>query len=263
MLPPGLQATISTCVTGLHKAQAHLSQPSRSEPYVELSCDMSLAAVSTFLAYNLTLVMLCAVLAFKTRGVPGNFKESRYISMCVTTTLVIWLAFIPTFLTSSLESLKTLLLSLALLLNHSVALVFLFLSKLYTAIYQPDSSGVVMLPVMTNSGRGVVGMMEGATNGNNRSAASTNGATGRFRFKTGRPRRISVEMEGKHVAQCAVCPGAFESTCINTGAGVGEVNKGFTTAQVNPTIPQVRKTGRFTVVTHTGKFVDEASWSPR
>ncbi|CAG5121182.1 unnamed protein product [Candidula unifasciata] len=129
------QVIISILVSGLEKPTAILTQPVRSEAFVELSCDFTLPGLASFLAYNLTLVLLCSIFAFKTRKLPDNFNESRFMSMCVATTLVIWLAFIPTFLTSSRQYLKTLLLTLALLLNHSVALVFLFLSKLYAVIY--------------------------------------------------------------------------------------------------------------------------------
>lgn len=107
---------------------------------MELSCDITLPGLASFLAYNLTLVLLCSIFAFKTRKLPDNFNESRFMSMCVMTTLVIWMAFIPTFLTSSRQYMKTLLLALALLLNHSVALVFLFISKLYAVVCLTDET---------------------------------------------------------------------------------------------------------------------------
>ncbi|XP_005111317.2 metabotropic glutamate receptor-like [Aplysia californica] len=130
------QVLICVIVTILDHPSARLTQLVRTDRYVELSCDMTLSGMTSFLCYNLTLVLLCSVLAFKTRKLPDNFNESRFISMCVSTTLVIWLAFIPTYLTSSRQYLKTLLLSLALLLNHSVALVFLFVTKIYAVLYR-------------------------------------------------------------------------------------------------------------------------------
>lgn len=129
-----MQVIISILVTGLERPTSIRTQPVRLEAFVELSCDITLPGLASFLAYNLSLVFLCSIFAFKTRKLPDNFNESKFMSMCVTTTLVIWLAFIPTFLTSSRQYLKTLLLTLALLLNHSVALVFLFMSKLYAVV---------------------------------------------------------------------------------------------------------------------------------
>ncbi|KAH9509031.1 hypothetical protein Btru_048654 [Bulinus truncatus] len=112
----------------------------RTENFVEVSCDMTCPGQTCFLTYNLVQVTMCSVFAFKTRKLPDNFNESRFISMCVSTTMVIWLAFIPTYFTAGREYVRALLLSVALLLNHTVALVFLFFPKLYAAIYLPNES---------------------------------------------------------------------------------------------------------------------------
>ena len=87
-----------------------------------------------FLAYNLLLICACTVYAFKTRKLPDNFNESRFISLCVYTTLVLWGAFIPAYFTVSSGRHKVLLLSLVLLLNGTVALILLFISKLYALL---------------------------------------------------------------------------------------------------------------------------------
>ncbi|KAH9514725.1 hypothetical protein Btru_023422 [Bulinus truncatus] len=119
---------------------AKRTQQVKTEPFVELTCDMTLPGLTSFLVYNLIQVTLCSVFAFKTRKLPDNFNESRFISMCVSTTLVIWLAFIPTYFTAGREYVRVLLLSVALVLNHTVAVVFLFLPKLYAALYVPGGS---------------------------------------------------------------------------------------------------------------------------
>lgn len=115
----------------IYRPSSKKTQAVATEKFVELSCDMTLPGLASFLIYNLILVSACAMFAFKTRKLPDNFNESRFISMCVYTTLVIWLAFIPTYFTASREYLKSLLLSVALLLNHTVAVLFLFLPKIY------------------------------------------------------------------------------------------------------------------------------------
>ena len=104
---------------------------------------MTLPGLASFLAYNLVLVFLCSVFAFKTRKLPDNFNESHFICMCVSTTLVIWLAFVPTYFTSNMGRVRVLLLSMALLLNHTVALVFLFAPKIYAAVFVAEENFVV------------------------------------------------------------------------------------------------------------------------
>ncbi|XP_055867740.1 metabotropic glutamate receptor 4-like [Biomphalaria glabrata] len=137
------QVIIVSIVTTLQKPRAMKNQLSLLEREVELSCHMSPAMLVSFLSYNLTIVLLSSVFAFKTRMVPDNFNESRFISVCVTTTLVVWVAFIPTYIHSAKQYLKTLLLTLALLMNHSLALTFLFLSKLFAILYYNKSTAAV------------------------------------------------------------------------------------------------------------------------
>ncbi|XP_059142367.1 metabotropic glutamate receptor 1-like [Physella acuta] len=147
-----LQIFICLCVYVTFKPTAKKRQPVATEKLVELSCDLTLPGLVSFLAYNLVLVTLCSIFAFKTRKLPENFNESKFISMCVFTTLVIWLSFICTYFTASRESVKILLLSVALLLNHTVALVFLFLPKIYAAVYV-DPETFVSTNVRTSAGQ--------------------------------------------------------------------------------------------------------------
>ncbi|GFO22662.1 metabotropic glutamate receptor [Plakobranchus ocellatus] len=135
-----IQVLLCLFVFLVYRPTAQKIQPTRSEKRVELSCDMTLPGLTSFLAYNLVLVLLCSVFAFKTRKLPDNFNESNFICMCVSTTLVIWLAFVPTYFASKRGHVRVLLLSLALLLNHSVALVFLFAPKIYAAAFVADEN---------------------------------------------------------------------------------------------------------------------------
>ncbi|XP_025102405.1 metabotropic glutamate receptor-like [Pomacea canaliculata] len=121
------------------------------EAYVEVSCEVPAVGLYSFLVYNLLQVAVCSLLAFKTRRLPDNFNESRFISMCVSTTLVIWLAFVPAYMVSGREHLRLLMLALALALNHSVALVFLFLPKVYAVLYLQDAADVTAT-AMTRAG---------------------------------------------------------------------------------------------------------------
>nr|KAG5713663.1 hypothetical protein BaRGS_024711 [Batillaria attramentaria] len=138
----GVQALICLVVMAVYPEWHKLTMKVALERYVEHSCDLPMAGLASFLAYNLLLVAVCAFLAFKTRRLPDNFNESRFISMCVTTTLVMWLAFIPGYLLAWREHLKMLMLALALALNHSTALVFLFLPKVYAVMYLEGAADI-------------------------------------------------------------------------------------------------------------------------
>ena len=56
--------------------------------------------------------------------------------------MVILLCFIPAYLVSTRELLKMMTLALVLALNHSVALVFLFLPKIYAVLYLEGAADI-------------------------------------------------------------------------------------------------------------------------
>ncbi|XP_064615664.1 metabotropic glutamate receptor-like [Liolophura sinensis] len=131
--------TITSAV--LEQPSPKLTMPVATEKFVELSCELAQYGFLAFLIYNILLVLLCSAFAFKTRKLPDNFNESRFISMCVYTTLVVWIAFIPTYFTTAREYQKTVLLSLALIVNATVALAFLYLPKIYATLHFHDAPG--------------------------------------------------------------------------------------------------------------------------
>ncbi|KAK0066489.1 metabotropic glutamate receptor 2 [Biomphalaria pfeifferi] len=141
-----IQVIICVYIYIEYKPTARKTQPILTEKYVELSCHMTLPGLVSFLTYNLVLICLCIVFAFKTRKLPDNFNESRFISMCVSTTLIIWMAFITTYFTASRDFVRAMVLSVTLLLNHSVAIVFLYAPKIYAAVYLPPEDFVTTRP---------------------------------------------------------------------------------------------------------------------
>lgn len=63
----------------------------------QLVCDTSARGVLAPLAFDFLLVALCTVYAFKTRNVPENFNEAKFIGFAMYTTCVIWVAFVPIY----------------------------------------------------------------------------------------------------------------------------------------------------------------------
>ncbi|XP_077996357.1 metabotropic glutamate receptor 3-like [Glandiceps talaboti] len=106
--------------------------PIPTERKVEIYCNMTEAEVITSVAYNLLLLVLCCICAFKTRRVPDNYNESRHIAWTVYTVLVIWCAFIPTYFAIKDAVTKVTILSMAVLVNAWVNLAFMFFPKLLT-----------------------------------------------------------------------------------------------------------------------------------
>ncbi|XP_071089071.1 metabotropic glutamate receptor 7-like [Haliotis cracherodii] len=129
------QVILVTVSTSLAPPRVAKSMPVRTEKFVELYCDMPLVGLLSSLSFNLVLVIICVFYAFKTRRLPDNYNESRYIAFCVDTTLLVWISFVPTYFTTSLAYYKVIILSIALIVNSSVCLLCLFIPKVY-ALYQ-------------------------------------------------------------------------------------------------------------------------------
>lgn len=103
----------------------------RDQNTLSLFCSMSMGAFGCIIGYNLLLILACCFHAFKTRKLPTNFNESRFISFCVYTTILMWLAFFPAYLTLTFGYYRTLFSCLALLVNATVIMICLFGTRLY------------------------------------------------------------------------------------------------------------------------------------
>ena len=117
-----------------------LRMPKESEPIVEEICVFPFRGFVASLCFNLLLITVCSFYAFKSRHLPDNFNESRYIALCVYTTLVIWTVFLPSYFVNNRAFHQMVLLSSATLLNGSVTLLCLYIPRIY-ATYKNEDSG--------------------------------------------------------------------------------------------------------------------------
>lgn len=92
------------------------------------------------LLYPFLLMILCTIYAFKTRKCPDGFNEARHITFTNYTTLVIWVAFLPTFTFHNTNHIRITTLSLLLNSSAAVQIACLFLPKAYVAMLQPENN---------------------------------------------------------------------------------------------------------------------------
>ncbi len=118
-----------------HPSRAQLVMPVATEKFVELQCDLPFLNIIAPLSFNLFLLLLCTVVGFLTCKLPDNFNESWYIFFSVSTTLFIWIAFLPTHMLAFYAYHKAALLALALILNAYVTIACLFLPKVYALFF--------------------------------------------------------------------------------------------------------------------------------
>lgn len=64
---------------------------------VILKCNIQDMSFLVAQMYNMVLITVCTVYAIKTRKIPENFNESKFIGFTMYTTCIIWLAFVPIY----------------------------------------------------------------------------------------------------------------------------------------------------------------------
>nr|XP_033791519.1 metabotropic glutamate receptor 1 [Geotrypetes seraphini] len=128
-----LQLTLVITLIIMDPPVPSLSYPSIKEVY--LICNTSNLGVVAPLGYNGLLIMSCTYYAFKTRNVPANFNEAKYIAFTMYTTCIIWLAFVPIYFGSNYKIITT---CFAVSLSVTVALGCMFTPKMYIIIAKPE-----------------------------------------------------------------------------------------------------------------------------
>uniref|UniRef100_A0A183BM47 G_PROTEIN_RECEP_F3_4 domain-containing protein n=1 Tax=Globodera pallida TaxID=36090 RepID=A0A183BM47_GLOPA len=109
--------------------------PTRAD--VVLTCNVPDHHFLYSLAYECLLLIMCTVYAVKTRKVPENFNETRYIGFSMYTTCVLWGCLILFFFgTGSDFQLRTTALCMSTSMSANVALVCIFSPKIYVILFE-------------------------------------------------------------------------------------------------------------------------------
>ncbi|VDO74220.1 unnamed protein product, partial [Heligmosomoides polygyrus] len=109
--------------------------PSRDQ--VVLTCNVPDHHFLYSLAYNGFLIIACTVYAVKTRKVPENFNETKFIGFSMYTTCVVWLSWIFFFFGSGSDfQIQTSSLCISISMSANVALVCIFSPKLWIILFE-------------------------------------------------------------------------------------------------------------------------------
>ncbi|VDN05716.1 unnamed protein product [Thelazia callipaeda] len=109
--------------------------PTRDQ--VVLKCNVPDHHFLYSLTYDGALIVLCTVYAIKTRKVPENFNETRFIGFTMYSTCVLWLSWIFFFFgTGSDFQIQTTSLCISISMSASVALACIFYPKLWIILFQ-------------------------------------------------------------------------------------------------------------------------------
>nr|XP_020454031.1 metabotropic glutamate receptor 5-like isoform X2 [Monopterus albus] len=130
-----LQLGIIVALLIIEPPQVIYDYPSIRE--VHFICNLTTMGVVAPLGYNGLLILSCTFYAFKTRNVPANFNEAKYIAFTMYTTCIIWLAFVPIYFGSNY---KIITMCFSVSLSATVALCCMFVPKVYIMLAKPEKN---------------------------------------------------------------------------------------------------------------------------
>ncbi|XP_071956775.1 metabotropic glutamate receptor 1-like [Antedon mediterranea] len=129
-----LQVSLTITFMFLEPPKGVFLYPTRHR--VLLVCELDTLGMLMPLAYDVFLVAMCTLYAFKTRNLPQNFNEAKFIAFTMYTTCIIWLAFIPLYFGG--PDIRPIVLCFTISLSASVALGCLFFPKTYIILCKPE-----------------------------------------------------------------------------------------------------------------------------
>lgn len=91
----GVEAGIIVTLMVFEPPDAKFDYPDLSR--VKIVCNTTTLGIIAPLGFDFFLIAMCTVYAVKTRNVPENFNEAKFIGFTMYTTLVIWMAFVPIY----------------------------------------------------------------------------------------------------------------------------------------------------------------------
>ncbi|XP_057330958.1 metabotropic glutamate receptor isoform X1 [Microplitis mediator] len=135
----GLQVMLTLIWMIVEPAGTRHFYPDRRQ--VILKCNIQDMSFLFSQLYNALLIVIATVYAVKTRKIPENFNESKFIGFTMYTTCIIWLAFVPIYFgTGNAHEIQITTLCVAISLSASVTLVCLYSPKVYIIVFQPDKN---------------------------------------------------------------------------------------------------------------------------
>ena len=91
--------------------------------------------------YETVILIVATILGGLSFKYPANFNEAKYIAFCMFAILVIWIAFIITYIaTRSTQELQNIAVSLAVVMSGFAVLVCIFGPKVFIVLFQPSKN---------------------------------------------------------------------------------------------------------------------------
>lgn len=130
-----IESFIAISMLFIEPPETELQYP--SEKLNLLVCKESSLTILSPLAFIFLLIIMCTGYAFKTRNVPENFNETKFVGFAIYTTCVIWIAFFPIYYGSEMQIITK---CLCISLSSIMTLIFMFFPKIYIILLHPEKN---------------------------------------------------------------------------------------------------------------------------
>ena len=116
-------------------------------PRVIVTClPDAIAFLALSIGYETILIIGCTILGALSFSYPENFNEAKYVAFCSLSILVIWIAFIITYIaTQSMQEFQNIAISLAVVMTAYSVLLCLFGPKLIIVLFRPKKNATSKL----------------------------------------------------------------------------------------------------------------------
>ncbi|KAK7086851.1 Metabotropic glutamate receptor 1 [Halocaridina rubra] len=140
-----IEVAIIATMLVLDKPDSKHIYPRNNE--VKLVCNTSPRGIMAPMGWDFFLIAMCTIYAIKTRNLPENFNEAKFIGFSMYTTCVIWVAWVPIYFGSDH---KIICMSMCTSLSALVILILLFFPKLYIILLRPEKNDRSAFKTTTN-----------------------------------------------------------------------------------------------------------------
>ena len=121
----------------------------------QMICYHPWADIIIAMAYNVVLIFVCAIYAFRTRKIPAGFNEAKHLGMVTYLSMLIILCFIPVYVVKVTTDTKTITMCVCIFLMATSILVALFGPKVYILILRPAKKRSISMRSFTSHSQSV------------------------------------------------------------------------------------------------------------
>lgn len=140
----------------IEPVKVHTVRPNSDQRFLEKNCVDSTIQTIGQLGWHFAVVLVCCFFAVRTRHLPDNYNQSRFIAFAAFCSTIVFIAFTPAYFTSDSSRTKDLYSSLGAIIQATVILILLFIVRLYAVYFvaeerqQVISTSAISVPMTSD-----------------------------------------------------------------------------------------------------------------